>query len=144
MYIQVIDGQVKGNPQPLPLTMRFYTEEQKRQAGWYPISNAGPDGFNDDTDIIDSETFEVQGDKVVRRWTKRTKTSDELAAHLGTFWDKVREERNRRLQESDWVVLKSSCQGVAVPAEWAAYRQALRDITAQADPKNVQWPTKPE
>lgn len=144
MYIQVIDGQVKGSPQPLPLTMRFFSEEQKRQAGWYKVENAGPSGFNEDTDAVASETFEIQSDKVVRRWEKRSKTAEEVAAHLGKFWDAIRDRRNQLLVDTDWVVLKAACQGTPVPTEWAAYRQALRDITSQADPRNIQWPNKPE
>jgi len=29
-------------------------------------------------------------------------------------------------------------------AEWVAYRQALRDLTLQADPFNVIWPVSPD
>lgn len=27
--------------------------------------------------------------------------------------------------------------------QWASYRQALRDITTQSDPFNIQWPVPP-
>ena len=57
----------------------------------------------------------------------------------------VRSHRNNLLAESDWIVTKSLEAGQAVPADWATYRQALRDVTAQAGfPFSVTWPTAPE
>lgn len=58
-------------------------------------------------------------------------------------WVMVREERNIKLQETDWVVTKASETGVAVSNEWKTYRQALRDVPTQSDPDNITWPTKP-
>lgn len=62
----------------------------------------------------------------------------------------LREERDRRLQECDWWALVDQ----TLTPERAAYRQALRDITLNADPKldqyymldlnSVDWPVKPE
>jgi hypothetical protein len=57
----------------------------------------------------------------------------------------VREQRNAYLSLSDWVVIKSQETGQPVPPEWAAYRQALRDITKQPGfPLEVEWPVEPE
>lgn len=56
----------------------------------------------------------------------------------------VRSRRDNLLQETDWIVIKSYERGENIPAEWEVYRQALRDITAQAGfPYEVTWPTKP-
>jgi hypothetical protein len=56
----------------------------------------------------------------------------------------VRSRRDIRLQESDWIVARSYERGEPVPANWVSYRQALRDITAQAGfPYSVEWPNKP-
>lgn len=56
----------------------------------------------------------------------------------------VRARRDGLLQETDWIVAKSYERGEPVPSDWASYRQALRDITAQAGfPYSVVWPTKP-
>ena len=53
----------------------------------------------------------------------------------------VRNSRNQKLAETDWVVIKAMETGTAVPADVAAERQALRDITTQAGfPWNVTWP----
>jgi hypothetical protein len=56
----------------------------------------------------------------------------------------VRKDRDVLLVESDWVVVKAAETNSAIPTEWAAYRQALRDVPQQAEfPTNIKWPTKP-
>ena len=53
----------------------------------------------------------------------------------------VREERDRRIAETDWTVLTDA---KTVKADWKAYRQALRDVPEQAGfPYNVDWPVRP-
>lgn len=68
-----------------------------------------------------------------------------LEAHpLADAEANVRSHRGSLLADSDWIVTKSLEAGQAVPADWAAYRQALRDVTAQTGfPYYVIWPTKP-
>lgn len=57
----------------------------------------------------------------------------------------IRSRRDSLLQETDWVVIMHTEKGTNIPMEWEVYRQALRDITAQAGfPFSVTWPTKPE
>jgi len=59
----------------------------------------------------------------------------------------VRTQRDAKLAESDWMVIKSAETGVALATEWATYRQALRDITTHANfpyLTETDWPTKPE
>ena len=52
----------------------------------------------------------------------------------------VREHRNGLLQETDWMALSD----VTMTEEMTAYRQALRDIPAQAGfPNTVTWPEEP-
>jgi len=52
----------------------------------------------------------------------------------------LREERDRRLAETDWWAVSDR----TITDEQAAYRQALRDITATyTSLDDVVWPTKP-
>jgi hypothetical protein len=54
---------------------------------------------------------------------------------------KLREERNRRIAETDWW----ASSDLTMSAERTAYRQALRDITdSYASLDDVVWPDKPE
>ena len=60
----------------------------------------------------------------------------------------LRQERNRRIAETDWWVLPDR----TASQEQKDYRQALRDLPSTAEPQldengqltNVTWPTKPE
>ena len=67
----------------------------------------------------------------------------------------LREERNKRLAECDWVVTKYAEYGYNIPKEWRAYRQALRDLPSisyrpeldeyeNLKMDSVAWPTPPE
>jgi hypothetical protein len=57
----------------------------------------------------------------------------------------ARQTRNGLLGASDWIELPSCRLSDAKKQEWAAYRQALRDVPQQAGfPDNIQWPSKPE
>jgi hypothetical protein len=53
----------------------------------------------------------------------------------------IRNSRTEKLKDSDWTQLADS---TADKAAWATYRQALRDITAQAGfPWTIDWPEAP-
>ena len=69
------------------------------------------------------------------------------AAQPAADLDAVREVRNQKLAETDWVVIKEREEGGSVSnfADWKTYRQALRDITNSATSlDDVTWPEKPE
>ena len=60
--------------------------------------------------------------------------------------NQVREVRNAKLAETDWVVIKEREEGGSVSnfADWKTYRQALRDITkTYKSLADVKWPTAP-
>lgn len=64
----------------------------------------------------------------------------------------LREERDFRLEETDWVVTKATETSTPIPADWSVYRQALRDLPENSEPtlnenrqlSNITWPEKPE
>lgn len=60
-------------------------------------------------------------------------------------WGVVAGYRMLRFYQSDIAVLRYTEAGLAVPAEWVAYRQALRDITTTfPDPADVVFPDPPD
>lgn len=67
-------------------------------------------------------------------------SADESAEKVGAQWDVIRAERNRLLVVSDWTQLPDAPVDAAA---WATYRQALRDVTDQANPFAVIWPQGP-
>lgn len=59
------------------------------------------------------------------------------------LWAPVRQQRAVLLAESDVVAWDAEKRGELAPLVWREYRQALRDITKQSDPRDVVWPAKP-
>jgi len=67
-------------------------------------------------------------------------SADESAAKVGAQWNVIRAERNKLLVASDWTQLPDAPVDAAA---WATYRQALRDVTTQANPFAIVWPESP-
>jgi len=63
------------------------------------------------------------------------------------FWPKVRRDRDLLLAGCDWTQNSDSPLTTEKKAEWATYRQALRDVPANNSSKtsfdNVVFPTEP-
>ena len=65
----------------------------------------------------------------------------------------LREERNKRIAETDWTQLKDIDLDIIRERNWKNYRQALRDLPANSKPRldgggnldmsSVSWPDKP-
>ena len=91
-------------------------------------------GVNDDGTAIESDNpsdWGVTWDEV------NTKMQDLTAAEPLKF---LREERNRKLAETDWW----ASSDLTMTDAQKSYRQALRDITKDYDSlDDVKWPTKP-
>ena len=52
----------------------------------------------------------------------------------------VRSQRDQKLKETDWMGMSD----VTMSADWATYRQALRDVpTQEGFPHTVTWPEEP-
>lgn len=47
------------------------------------------------------------------------------------LWDELIEKRNNKLIASDWTQMPDSPLSAEKKAEWATYRQALRDLPQQ-------------
>lgn len=65
---------------------------------------------------------------------------------------RLRQLRDERLREVDWVTLRAMRTGEPIPQEWKDYMQALADITDQKDNISlsgrevlgVVWPERPD
>jgi hypothetical protein len=98
--------------------------EQQADGKWYTKYVLGPV-------FVDTEQATAAEQEIQYKALK-----DEEQARM------IRTERNLKLNETDWT------QVLDAPVDkdaWAAYRQALRDITAQPGfPWEISWPVKPE
>ena len=89
--------------------------------------------------------------------TLRDMTAEEQAAYdarqvtplsaLNQSLSDLRENRNKLLQECDWIELNNAPLTSSKKTEWQTYRTKLRDLTNGLDTvdkvKAVTWPTKP-
>ncbi len=95
---------------------------------WYTKHVLGPI-FTDTTDEEGNVTTAAEHEATY----KAQKDAEQAKA--------VRDDRNKRLADSDWTQVADA---PVDKAAWAAHRQALRDVTAQEGfPWNVQWPESP-
>ena len=57
----------------------------------------------------------------------------------------ARATRDGLIASCDWMAIKAFEGGTGVATDWATYRQALRDVSAQEGfPNDITWPEKPE
>ena len=74
-------------------------------------------------------------------WVAEGNTAE--AADDTLTWDDIRETRDQILRDTDWTMTTGS---TVDQAQWAAYRQNLRDIPQtykDKTPDDVVWPTQP-
>ena len=74
--------------------------------------------------------------------TEKDAEKSASSGHDADSWNAVvmREERNSKLKATDW----RASSDLTLSTEWAAYRQALRDVPTQAGfPNDITWPTEP-
>ena len=62
---------------------------------------------------------------------------------LARNWASLRTERNSLLVSSDWTQYNDSPLDDEAKADWAAYREELRDLPESADPADPTWPHDP-
>lgn len=88
---------------------------------------------------LDVENYCVENGALVRK-PQAILDQEQEEFNRGLFKD----QRNALLAASDWTQAADSPLSDAKKAEWATYRQALRDLPANtSDPANPTWPTPP-
>jgi hypothetical protein len=121
---------------------RKLTPEQAAHFGVTKLQIVTPPYFDPATQRRDEGPAVLINGVWVQQYVVTALSTVEVAAKAAAQAAQVRAERASLLVASDWT------QVVDAPvdqAAWAAYRQALREITAQAGfPWGVQWPTQPE
>jgi hypothetical protein len=127
-------------PQELPERIRLSDGRSRTDSSTFTeeeIANAGFTGPYERPEY-NSEIETQEWNSESEHWIT-TPIPDEV------FWERLRGERNFRLMNSDWSQIPDAPLTSAKKAEWALYRQALRDLPANTeDPKNVTWPLQPE
>lgn len=141
LYIQQVDG-IWGNSQ-FRDDFENIPKAEYNARGWYDFEpTAQPE--------IDINSYTVKevyldAENIARyRWTVVAKTGDALVQAIREKWMIIRADRTVLLAQSDFTQVADSPMTAEKRAEWVTYRQALRDITTQADPFNITWPASPD
>jgi len=95
--------------------------------------------WKDVGDTPDKKLSQSEKEVIATEWNRYEK-EDKPSLDLQS----LREIRDMRLAQSDWVVTMHKELGTNIPTAWKTYRQALRDITDSATSlDDVTWPEKP-
>lgn len=144
LYIKVENGQPVGHPM-LADTVRGLLETSTlsegfaRENGYYPFRTVP---LPDTQEVVEDNGYEVCDDGWVQpSIVVRDLTLEERRDRF------IRPARDFYLAKSDWTQTVDAPLSAEKRAEWAAYRQALRDIPATFPdaerPDQIVWPTTP-
>jgi hypothetical protein len=82
--------------------------------------------------------------KWVWKWSISEMSAEAIASKDEEAAKAVRADRDKRIAETDWIVIKNLELNQNVPGVWEVYRQELRDVPAQPGfPHDITWPVKP-
>lgn len=118
------------------------SDEMLAEWGVYPVAKVDRPTA-DYTKNVTEGTPVLKGDSWTQVWEVSDASAEEIAKRLDQQAKSVRTQRTALLSESDWMALSDN----TMTPEWAAYRQALRDITGHANfpyLNDEDWPAKPE
>ena len=104
------------------------------------------------TGVVDFVSKKIEGGTIIipfieenidyQEYLEWSKTNIAEAAD-GLTWDDIRSKRDSILQSTDWTMTTGA---TVDQAQWAAYRQNIRDIPQtykDKTPDDVVWPTQP-
>ena len=150
MYLKATNGVVEKYPYSIGLLRKDNprtsfpknpTDAVLAGYGMYPVREANPN-VGTDQKLVKSWTPEFINGEWILNHQAVDMTAEEIAERDGVIAANVREERDKRLADTDWTQVADSPVDSAV---WSVYRQSLRDIPSQAGfPWDVVWPTQPE
>lgn len=94
-------------------------------------------------DINKSSVWKKEGNSV-SALTEEEIASIKLEMRTKSFMQDIRNERKKLLDLSDWTQFDTTPLSAEKKAEWAVYRQALRDLPDTIeDVTSFVWPTQP-
>lgn len=106
----------------------------------YPLTPTVPPAHDHTKTMTEGTPVQVDG-VWTQVWVMTDATQEEIDQRTQDQASNARAERNAKLASSDWTQVADA---PVDKAAWAAYRQNLRDVTAQAGfPWSIQWPVEP-
>jgi hypothetical protein len=148
MYALVINGVIEKYPYSIgelrkdnPQTSFPENLSNERLAEWsvYTVAPTPQPEIDYTKNLSEGTPVNQNGWKQV--WVISNASSQEVAQRTENQASYVRSERDQKLVESDWAVIKSMETDVPELDAWKSYRQALRNVPQQEGfPWAVEWP----
>jgi hypothetical protein len=152
MYIKVTNGAIEKYPYSIgelrkanPNTSFPKKPSDALLAEWgvFPVKPTGHPSYDYTKNLTEGTPANTNGEWV-QTWVVTDASAEEIANRTNDAKDSVRAERDAKLAETDWLVVKHLERNENIPGAWEVYRQALRDVPQQPGfPENVVWPDKP-
>jgi hypothetical protein len=149
MYLKATNGVVEKYPYSIGLLRKDNpnvsfpknpTDAVLAGYGMYPVREANPT-VGTDQKLVKSWTPEFINGEWILNHQAVDMTAEEIAERDGVIAANVREDRNKRLADTDWRFRSD----MNPSQDWIDYCQALRDVPAQEGfPHDVTWPDQPE
>lgn len=156
-WVYVENNQIKEYHGSLPSSWKNISGLNKadnvylKTLGWLKVEK-NHQSFNDSTHKSDGYDYIIQEDRVVETIKIVALTEQEIREktqkNKEEFFTYLREERNRRLSDSDWTqsLDLQEIKTLEWINRWKQYRQALRDLpvtyenTTNYDISSITWP----
>lgn len=122
MYVKVSNNRIDVGPQ----------SRKGDGPNWYRYEGVSPL----DAGLDDIISVSVSGSVATGSFIK-----DPSLTGAGEDFNRI--TRNELLAASDYTQLPDSPFSTAKKAEWATYRQSLRDLDMTTDPNQMVWPAEP-
>ena len=139
---EYITQKIEGTSDYTQDTFNFANEtlETLADVNIYPVQLTPTPNHGIHQDARDIPPTEQSGSVYLQNWEVYNLTEQEIQDSMPIWWDDVRVTRNKLLKETDYMATSD----YPITDQWRTYRQALRDITNQTHPLEVNWPSKPE
>jgi len=107
----------------------------------FPVVEQQPPSYDPATQNLNQVNPTLTAGKWLQAWQITDASAEEIAERTEVKAAEVRQQRNQLLADCDWTQLPDA---PVDRAEWATYRQELRDVTKQAGfPWEITWPEAP-
>ncbi len=131
MFAQVKDGAVvQVIPRPVPITINDIQYPKNIFQVWSKAELKAIDLLPYSENTVDSRfymrgnlSYEVKADEVVGTYAQTAKDNDDLKNKM---IEQVKRQASRQLENTDWMALRASEGGTAIPDAVKTYRTAIR------------------
>tara|TARA_Y100000015_G_scaffold42884_1_gene51323 strand:+ start:1389 stop:1850 length:462 start_codon:yes stop_codon:yes gene_type:complete len=152
MYVLIADGAVSQYPYSINLLKQAHpnvsfpktlSAEVLNSYNVFEVQPSDQPSADHTKNIVESNPV-LQDGNWVQQWTIQDASAETINDRTTLEASLVRAERGARLEQSDWTQMADSPLTDEKKAEWATYRQSLRDMTSQSGfPFTVNYPTEP-